>query len=101
MEPIQLGIHVVQSVIALIILGCSIYGVTIASTTTGFGLAIFTVRVLTCCKHEIHIPFQLVKPIARDLTGYPGHCNDPSCHLHSYRIFHCQEHIQTLATRWS
>ncbi|KAE8373998.1 hypothetical protein BDV26DRAFT_296404 [Aspergillus bertholletiae] len=42
MEPIQLGIHVVQSVIAIIILGCSIYGVTIASTTTGFGLAIFT-----------------------------------------------------------
>ncbi|KAE8341323.1 hypothetical protein BDV24DRAFT_132271 [Aspergillus arachidicola] len=42
MEPIQLGIHVVQSVLALIILGCSIYGLTIASTTTGFGLAIFT-----------------------------------------------------------
>lgn len=42
MEPVQLGIHIVQSAIALTILGCSIYGLTEASRTTGFGLAIFT-----------------------------------------------------------
>lgn len=103
MEPIQLGIHVVQSVIALIILGCSIYGLTIASTTTGFGLAIFTVSVFICCGHEnLHLRTQCKANIrCVILTGYLGHCNNPSCHLHSYRIVHCQKHFQILASRRS
>ncbi|KAE8148631.1 hypothetical protein BDV25DRAFT_141590 [Aspergillus avenaceus] len=41
MDAIQLGIHLAQSIIAVIILGCSIYGLTISSTD-GFGLAVVT-----------------------------------------------------------
>ncbi|OJJ30854.1 hypothetical protein ASPWEDRAFT_71912 [Aspergillus wentii DTO 134E9] len=41
MGPIQLGIHALQSLIAVVILGCSIGKVT-TSSTAGFGLAIFT-----------------------------------------------------------